>query len=321
MNSALFGPIDQATEGRPFHIAFLCLAQNCEKTVRVFLSYLARLNCAGLRCFAIVGENGSIDSTREVLSSAAGLPLYLVDTSVMSGAPNRLSRMAIGRQLLLDTASALTIKADYICVADLDNVMAVPPEPDAVITAIQRLASDQQIFAVGATSRPVYYDLFSMMSSAYYNPKLPQEIRDSKQNPKRYFDLHQNHIYYQQYALTGIEPIVCSSSFNGFCIYRGNEYFQGTYRDTQESAVCEHITFNRSLESITGKHMLVVPELVLRTPSDHAPSGFVEFWWRKLSTAFRRRVVHKAKAAMRSWLSTGMGPFPYANALEEDSEE
>jgi len=136
----------------------------------------------------------------------------------------------------------------------------------------------------------VYYDLYSHKSNLYFNPDLPQDIADTKRHPARYYGIHRRHIYPHQRAITGLEPMVCASSFNGFCLYRMSEYLLGTYRSRRESVVCEHVTFNLSLGAADGRHMLIVPELVLRTPEDHAPAGPVRFWLKKISVGCRRLV-------------------------------
>ena len=71
---------------------------------------------------------------------------------------SRLVRMAIGRQSLLEAANDRAADTDYVGVVDLDDAVLEPPTPEAVIKGIERLQVDRSLFAIGATSRPVYYD-------------------------------------------------------------------------------------------------------------------------------------------------------------------
>lgn len=266
-------------EKTPIRILFLCLARDCADTISSFVLYLQRLNSHGLFCKAIIGENGSSDRTRTLIEEAAGLKITLLDTSMMEMGGCRLTRMAIGRQALLEAAEARGINEDYVCVADLDNVMTVPPDPAAVYAAIERLRADATLFAIGATSLPVYYDLLSLRAEGFeFLSNLNREITEAKRKPLSYFRFHQERIYRNQRLMTKLVPLVCASSFNGFCCYKASDYRLGSYRAPDEADVCEHVSFNLSIGRVTGKNMLISPDLVIQTPADHCPVGFFRFW-------------------------------------------
>jgi hypothetical protein len=259
-------------------VLFLCLARDCEQTIPIFFAYLELLEKYGFHCTGIVGENGSRDRTRMLIEQAVGPRIELLDTTFMAAGASRLERMAIGRQALLERARARLEPGEYVCVADLDNVMIAPPDPTGVRTAIERLRTGKALFAVGATSDPVYYDLLSVRADGHDYSKMNAEITDAKRNPLTYFRFHQRRIYRNQRLLTQPEPILCTSSFNGFCLYNGKDYRLGTYRARDEADVCEHVTLNLSIASRTGKAMLIAPELIIQAPADHAPVGFLRFW-------------------------------------------
>jgi hypothetical protein len=262
----------------PINILFLCLARNCAGTLPIFFSYLDRLEEHGFRCEGIIGENGSRDNTRALIEQAAGLRIEFLDTFFMARSKSRLVRMAMGRQALLQRAKAREGTEDYVCVADLDNVMAAPPSPEAVRKAIEHLRANKALFAVGAVSTPVYYDLLSLRANGHDYSKLAVEIAEAKKRPLTYFQFHQRRIYGNQKRIANHEPFPCVSSFNGFCVYNAVDYRLGTYRADDEANVCEHVTFNLSIVRQTGKIMLIAPELVIQTPPDHAPVGFFRFW-------------------------------------------
>jgi len=260
------------------NILFLCLARNCESTLPTFFSYLEHLRSFGLLCTAIIGENGSRDNTRTLVEQTICPGIELFDTAFMESEKSRLRRMAKGRQALLEAANCRGVDHDYVCVVDLDGVISEPPAPEAVMNGIERLKSDDDLFAIGATSLPVYYDLLSLRTEGHDYSNLNAEIAVAKKRPFSYFHFHQRRIYRNQRLMTRPYPIHCTSSFNGFCLYNASDYWLGTYRAHNEASVCEHVTFNLSIAHATGKRMLILPELTVRAPADHAPVGFFRFW-------------------------------------------
>jgi len=262
----------------PINILFLCLARDCENTLPAFFSYLDDLRSSGLRCSAIIGENGSRDKTRTLIDQATDPEIDLVDTAVMETVKSRLVRMAIGRQALLEASNNKGNDPDYICVVDVDNIMLKPPEPEAVMKGIERLMTDRSLLAIGATSVPVYYDLLSLRTEGHDYSDLNAEITAAKKRLLGYFQFHQRRIYTNQRLMTRPDPILCTSSFNGFCLYNACDYWLGTYRAHNEANICEHVTLNMSIARATGKRMLIAPELFVWTPADHAPVGFFCFW-------------------------------------------
>ena len=275
----------------PVRLLFLCLARDCEATINKFFSYLDRLNAEGFVCTVLIGENGSQDQTRAMILGAVSKNVHLVDTGIMSVQKGRLTRMAVGRQLLLETSRNMATQMDYVCVADLDNAMERPPDPSSVRSSVRSLQEDPGLFGAGATSTPFYYDLLSLKSDTYYNPRLPQELAEAKRRPLSYYRYHEDSIYARQREVTSPNPVFCESSFNGFCIYPVSSYYVGTYRCSEENNVCEHLTFNLSISLKTGKRMVIVPELTINAPRDHAPVSFGRFWMdrlKKIVTRFLR---------------------------------
>lgn len=195
--------------------------------------------------------------------------------------------MAMGRQALLDAAKARDIGIDYICVMDLDNVIAMPPAPAAVRAVIDCLQADTTLFAISATSFPVYYDLLSLRVEGFdFLSNLNTEITEAKKKPFSYHRFHKEHIYNNQKLMTRATPVLCASSFNGFCLYNAEDYRLGSYRARDEADVCEHVSFNLSIGRITDKKMMISPDLVIKTPEDHAPVGIYRFWTDRVKKEF-----------------------------------
>ncbi len=267
-------------------ILFLALARDCEASLPAFFSYLDTLRSQGFRCTAIIGENGSRDRTRDLIKQAAAQDVALLDTGFIEVQDRRGVRIAMGRQALLDLAMGDGADQEFICVADLDDIILEPPKPEAVIKAIRRLRTFDHLFAIGATSAPVYYDLISFRAPGHDYSTLRAEIRAAKRRPLSYYQFFRDHIYDKQKLMTRPDAIVCTSSFNGFCIYNASDYWLGTYRAQNEADVCEHLTFNLSIAQATGKRMLVLPELTVSAPTEHTPVGFFGFWRDRIERGF-----------------------------------
>lgn len=261
----------------------------------MFFCFLNRLERRGYRCAAIIGENGSRDKTR-LLICRAGPKIELLDTTFMAAMSGRLVRMAVGRQALLERAKARGLMERYVCVADLDNVMIVPPAPEDLQSAIDYLRADKSLFAIGATSKPFYYDLLALRAEGHDYSDLNRELTKAKRRPLSYFQFHQQRIYAMQRQMTRPVPISCASSFNGFCLYNANDYMLGTYRAPDEAHVSEHVNLNLSIGRATGKKMLITPGLVVHAPSDHRPVGFFRFW----SDRIRRQLIVVGKNFAKS---------------------
>lgn len=278
-------------------LLFLCLARDCAETIPKFFAWLDELEPHGFQCRAIIGENGSQDRTRELIQAAGGSRIELLGTEFMSQEPRRLMRMAIGREALLQQSRKHQQHYDFVCVADLDNVMLAPPRPVALRDAAVRLEKDSTLFAIGATSRPVYYDLLALRAEGHDYASLNAEIASAQRKPWSYFRFHQRRIYSNQIAMTRPDPVPCLSSFNGFCMYNAKYYWLGTYLADNASEVAEHVSLNLSINRATGRTMLVSPDLYVATPQEHGPTDLLRFYARRMRKAvasFRMRNLRPA---------------------------
>ncbi|MCO5090983.1 glycosyltransferase family 2 protein [Bosea sp. (in: a-proteobacteria)] len=269
------------TTTRRCDFAFLSLARDCAPTIPRFLDLLAALRSRGLSLAAFVGENGSRDGTRALLERAeAAGQLVLVPTAFMAKIPDRLARMALGRERIKMELDASRLEPRIVCVLDLDNVLARPPSATALIEAAAKL-DRPGIFGVSATSRPHYYDLLAFQDEGRSFETLLDDLAASRGNIFSYYRFFRSRIYPHQQALTDDREIACASSFNGLCLYRAEVYRLGSYLRSGRS-ICEHLVFNRRLAEMTGAKMLIDPGLVLPTPIDHSEQSFLPFAWRRL---------------------------------------
>lgn len=270
----------QADIARP-DFAFLALARDCAGTVPRFLELLETLQRSGSRVVAFVGENGSRDETPTLLQRAeARGEIILVPTAFMAAEPERLRRMALGRERLKHELESSGISPRFVCVLDIDNVIATPPAVPALLAAASKL-DRPGIFGVSASSRPHYYDLLAFEDEQRSFTTLLDELAKSRTDIFAYYRFFRSRIYPHQRALTSDCEIACASTFNGLCLYRADSYRLGSYLQAGP-ALCEHLVFNRRLAALTGGLMLIDPGLLLRTPADHAERDFLPFAWRRL---------------------------------------
>lgn len=270
-------------------IAVLALARNCAATLPPFLRFLAGLRAAGLDCRAWIGENDSRDGTGALLWAAqARGELTHVPTGFMSATCGRLARMALGREHLKRVLDGQGAPPRFVCVVDIDNVMARPPAPEAVLAALEKLERPG-LFAVSAVSHPHYYDLLAYEDEAVSYEHLLDDIARHRRGALGYYRFFSGTIYPAQSALTQPRETTCRSAFNGLTLYRGADYRLGSYLDAAY-ARCEHLTFNRRVAAATGRRMLVDPGLVLRTPGDHAQRGFFSFYASRVRKAAAARL-------------------------------
>jgi hypothetical protein len=260
---------------------FLSLARDCAATIPSFLELLEALRAEGLSVVAFVGENGSRDGTRKLLQQAeTSGRIVLVPTPFMAGERDRLKRMALGRERLKSEFEAANLEPRFVCVLDIDNVIAWPPSIAALLAAASKLER-QGIFGVSATSRPHYYDLLAFQDDHRSFDTLLEDLAGSRSNIFAYYRFFCSRIYPHQRALTDDREIECASAFNGLCLYRTDAYRLGSYLQPGPS-ICEHLVFNRRLADITGARMLIDPGLILHTPVDHSQQSFLPFAWRRL---------------------------------------
>ena len=260
---------------------FLALARDCAATIPTFLAFLDTLRRNGIGVRAFVGENGSRDGTGALLAHAQERgDIVLVPTPFMADEPDRLKRMALGRERLKKVFEASGAEARFVCILDLDNVLATPPTLPALLAAVSKLERPG-VFGVSATSRPHYYDLLAFEDQHRSFETLLVDLAKSRTGIFAYYRFFSSRIYPHQQALTDDREIACISTFNGLCLYRTDIYRLGSYLRAGPS-ICEHLVFNRHLASLTGGTMLIDPGLVLGTPADHARQSFLPFAWRRL---------------------------------------
>jgi hypothetical protein len=253
-------------------IIVLALAKNCLVYLQKFTDVMLSLHRAGINAVAVVGENGSTDGSTEFLESefAKQAKITRLDTSSMSDFASRLERMAHGREMLLSFMVERGMTSEYVLVIDVDDVME-GINAETITKAIRTIENRNDIFAVTPKSKPYYYDVLAYRSEnictnpAFIfdkNANIPGFVRAILyyyivDKVSKFIDQNEDHYVY--------------SAFNGFSLYRYDNYKTGTYESIYARDVCEHVTFNMGISLRYGKWVFVSKDIEIDMPKEHDP--------------------------------------------------
>jgi hypothetical protein len=296
----------------PAAIVILALARNCEEGVARLRRLALELHEAGWPTAVYIGENGSTDKTVDEIYSDEwqAVRCHRVDVSRMAAEPNRLNRMAVGRELVRLAALEEVKRSELVIVCDTDGVL--PPEmpSEDLIEAIRVLKNNADIYAVAANSRPYYYDVLAYKSCQGFVAKLPDELRKiASVNPLEFLRYYKEIVFPLQRRLTRAEFHVCESAFNGLCLYESKALAEGTYMPDEYEGYCEHLRLNAPLSAKWNKRVAITGHILLTMPPEHGPEHIAAFALRSLTKGVREIIWRKVLVGYRriAWAS-GVGP-------------
>ena len=257
-------------------LIFLSLCKNSQDTLPDFLKSLELLRTSSkFDVYAIFGENGSKDQTRILLEKQAASDSWLkiINTEFMADIPNRLERMAAGREVLRRSLPS-SQNDDVIVVFDSD-LQLISELSDELIKKVLAELNQPSVFAVCANSMPVYYDILATIETyGGYNPAYA--LSAAKKEAEGPFSL----IYNSLLRLTYLSQVLKSqrrigtgtglrfiSAFNGICFYNRANFESVSYISTE--AVCEHVVLNSGLHTKTGGYVYVSDFLSIQAPAEH----------------------------------------------------
>lgn len=278
----------------PIRLFVLSLCRDCAATLPPFLKMLDALDAdPRFQVHAIFGENGSRDGTRTLLEQAAINPRRRwLDTAFMAKVPERLARMAQGREALR-RALPPAQPGDVVMVADPD--LHVSPTLDAgLLSAALDELTQEGVTGLCSHSHPRYYDILAL-EIAYGDPNpalarhLPQLVSCSQVQKLLGFRakiVQHSRVLRLQNALGTGAGLRAISAFNGLCVYRRDLYDRVSY--IGDAVHCEHVHLHRALHALTGGRILVSRVLGVIAPDEHLQSlGGVIF--SKIARALRSR--------------------------------
>ena len=268
-------------------VLFLGMARNCAETLGDSIGAINRFHKLGVSAELWVGENGSTDETRRIIDNSLARGVRRIGLEHIAEETNRLRRMAIGRETLLNAARMKASAPDYIAVVDLDAPFLAQLDPEAIIGAIAVLETSPELFAVSASSTPAYYDLLAFVNGEQSFFHLSGQFQKAKWNPIKYWTLFYRHIYPAQEALTRDDDFLCDSAFNGLVIYRANDFLRGSYMGPDDGdLICEHVYLNQSIAQ--GRKVMVSSRLKLQAPKEHVRLTLTNFFLGYLKSAISR---------------------------------
>ena len=250
-------------------IAFLGLAQNCEKHLPKFFNVINDISLKkNVKVF--IGENGSNDYTFDVIQKNISFnnKITFIDTTFIEQFSDRIKRLALARQKLKNYLVDANINPKFVCVVDLDDVLNKNFNKDLIENLSKTLEkSNEKYFGISLNSEPYYYDILNFESDEFPNKEIKQ-LQNNK-SLKSYSE-RRKFIYSVQKALTKKKFFDCISGFNGLCIYTYKDFIQSDYLEKSNDPTPEHLYLNRTLSYKTGKKILVTENL-LQMPQEHMP--------------------------------------------------
>lgn len=251
-------------------IAFLGLAQNCEKHLPKFFSVIKEIS-QKKKIEVFIGENGSDDFTFGVIQENIAdnnKNINFIDTTFIEEFDDRIKRLALARQTLKNILIQSNLKPKFVCVVDLDDVLNHNFNSNMIENLIVLLDEKKdQYFGISVNSKPYYYDILNFESDEFPN-RYMKKLQNNK-SIKSYND-RRNFIYKVQHLLTKKKFFDCISGFNGLCIYRYEEYIKSDYVENAKDQTPEHLFFNRYLNKTLDKKILVTNNF-FKMPDEHKP--------------------------------------------------
>ena len=263
-------------------IAFLGLAQNCEKHLPKFFNVINEIS-KKKKIKVFIGENGSQDFTFDLIQKNISLndKIYFIDTTFIEEFSDRIKRLALARQELKNHLFKENIKPKFVCVVDLDDVLNKNFNTE-LINNLQNLLEKykNKYFGISLNSEPFYYDILNFESEEFPN----NDVKQLQNNRSiKSYNNRKKFIYNVQKSLTQKKKFDCISGFNGLCLYLYDDFIKSEYLDEKMNTTPEHLHLNRKLCNITGKRILVT-ENMLQMPIEHKPlDNFFLFVMEKLA--------------------------------------
>jgi hypothetical protein len=251
-------------------IAFLGLAQNCEKYLPKFFNVIKEIS-QKKKIEVFIGENGSNDYTFSLIQKNIvnnDKNINFIDTTFIEEFDDRIKRLALARQTLKNTLIQSKLKPKFVCVVDLDDVLNHNFNTKMIdsLTVLLDKKKDQY-FGISVNSKPYYYDILNFESEEFPNRYI-KNLQNNK-SIKSYKD-RRDFIYRVQHSLTKKKYFDCISGFNGLCIYRYEEYITSNYVENIKDQTPEHLLFNRCLNKTLDKKILVTDNF-FKMPDEHKP--------------------------------------------------
>jgi hypothetical protein len=272
-----------------YDIIFLSLAKNCSKYLPNYFNLINELS-KNFKIKVVIGENNSNDDTKNIICKQIKINknIKLLNTYFLKKYTNRIFRIAKGRNFLQKYIIKKKIKARYVCVMDLDNVLDTILDKKEFIKMLKLLKNKKNLYnGISVKSKPYYYDILAFSSDQFISKNI-LEIQSARNFFFNAYFLRKKNIYSMQKKINNFKNLVTISSFNGLCIYNYKDFIKGNYmyKNTPKKVVMnEHMNFNISLNKINKKKILIYDNFFLKTPPEHSPrKNILDFYVKKIKS-------------------------------------
>lgn len=249
-------------------VVFATLLRDGESCVSVMRARFATLFDMFQKCALVVYENDSADGTRDALAQwsredrrvkVIGTTEGAVAAEVAGNHASRIARMAHMRQMCLDHIRAKHSDASYVVVfdADIDGAWNL----SGLMDSFQRMERGEAdaIAASGRCTLPGIagallpdneYDTGAFKPKSKNEMKTKTKTRDVPWDDPKWPAVRM----YRRFTMTaGVASarlrgklFAVDAAFSGLCIYRANDFCQGSYIDRESS--CEHTALLRTMQ-------------------------------------------------------------------------
>jgi glycosyltransferase involved in cell wall biosynthesis len=263
--------IPSPTRSGAIHVG---IAKNVKPYISKVLANVEKWAAEFAHSKVVIVENDSTDGTQEALrrwASPAEGRFYIRAADIPSNGFTRTERLAYFRNIYLKEIEKDEYKDfEYVIVFDCDNVISSPIDKDALVNAVQFLASDDQNAAVFANTRGFYYDIWTLRHPIWCPGDCWDDVERLIAVTSR-TEAVLSCVGARQLRIKSTSaPILVTSAFGGLAVYKrhyllGKKYFA---KNRDGSAACEHVALNESISSDGGK-LFIFPQLLVGTPYEH----------------------------------------------------
>ena len=257
-----------------YDIIFTGLAQNCENHIDRFFKIYEEVK-KKYKAIAIISENNSTDFTFDkiIKKTFEDKDIKFIDSTSIEKFDDRIHRLAHARQQQKEFIFQEKLKAKFIIVIDLDDVLSFNFDNLIFRKLINFLEKNRnKYFGLSVKSLPYYYDILNFESEDFPNTNIKKIQLDRKIDS---YQIRKKKIYKVQKKISNLKDFECISAFNGMCIYNYEDYLLGNYFEDknlkEEDTIPEHLNLNRKIHYLTKKYIYVSDELNFKMPDEHRP--------------------------------------------------
>jgi hypothetical protein len=269
----------------PRRALFTGVARDCAAHLPGVLANLDRFAACYVDAAFVFAVSDSTDGSGAILRHwlADGRRGEVIDLGCLADRlPRRTERIAHARNRCLDAVRGSEWSAyDHLVVADLDDVLAAPVNPEGFAQAARWLDRAEERMAVLANAQPRYYDVWALRHDRWcpldcWHPIWGRPEQATFEAAKF------REVFTRQIRIPAdLPPVAVRSAFGGLGLYRLSPALAACYcgLDAAGRDVSEHVAFNEAIGRAGGR-LYIFPALQVHAPPDHLyqPSEFKLRW-------------------------------------------